>query len=134
MLFIHFSLCSVLSCFDGNTVIRLNIHNLEFKAAMQVSHHLIFHKLVISSYHLLYSTRGRSDYQCTNSSVITPKAAIYTYVKTLNHSEIRDVVIVKCIDRIISRGRQNQFEMLHLQILALPICQLIIHQFSIRQL
>lgn len=59
----------------------LNIHSLAFRATVQVSHHLIFHKLVISSSHLLYSTRGRSDYQCTNSSVITPKVAIYTYRK-----------------------------------------------------
>jgi len=35
---------------------------------------------------------------------------------------------------MISGGRQSQFEMLHVQILALPICQLIIHQLSIRQL
>lgn len=41
--------------------------HIEFKVAMQVSHYLIFHKLAINSCHLLYSTRGRSGYQCTNS-------------------------------------------------------------------
>lgn len=110
--------CAIL--FWWHTVIRLNIHNLEFKAAMQVSRHLIFHNLVMSSYYLLHSTRGRSEYQCTNPSIITPQGATDTYIKTTNHSEIWDKVIVKCIDRILSRRRQNQFKMSHLQILALP--------------
>lgn len=61
--------------------------HIEFKVAVQVSHYLIFHKLVINSCHLLYSTRGRSGYQCT-IFLTTPKAAIYTYIKTLNHWEI----------------------------------------------
>lgn len=76
-LFIHFSMSSVISCFNDNSAIRLNVHNFDFKAAMQGSHHLIFHKLMISSYHSPDSTRGRSDYQPTTSA-ITSKAPIYT--------------------------------------------------------
>lgn len=79
-LFIHFSMSSLISCFNDNSVIRLNIHNFDFKVAVQGSHHLIFHKLVISSYHFPDSTRGRSDCQPTTSA-ITSKAPIYRYDK-----------------------------------------------------